>query len=559
MAEYQQIMQALRAADAAGNAEDARKLAQMAQRARKREVMAPPAQEALSPSLGSGIAKEDDAQFAAESPNLYAAREALKETGKTVAGAAREAGEFLGLDTALDPITRTAARMSVSEKEREAIPEATTAEIVGGGLMVGSMFLPYRMMQSAITKGFGPYSASRMAKIIAAAGSGAAGGYAYEGGEALAKGEDLPSPGAATAMGAGIPMAVAAAPSVIKAAGEGVSNFLGMTTGVGGTGVKKAFTSGKGFREGVTGKIVSDDVLDSAVSNLYELKAARGASYRSRLDKIAKMRSVVIDRKKVGAKLRSAIRSFGVNVSPGTDRTLNIDMSHSKIDRGARSAVKEMIEDIVFWDDWTPLGADTLKQRIDDFYAPTKNSRAMVSALRNEVKKAIVKQVPQYQKMVREYEVMTNHIEDINNNLLQGKTDTALRKLNTIFRDVNEYRLGVLEKLDDMTGANLADQLAGIAMRPTLPRGQLTKMATAAETGWLMSWNPLAAVSLMAASSPRIVGETAHALGRATRTGKKLVKPVGKTRAPGDILMEKISEAIKKWTSKPVVTAPAIR
>lgn len=300
-------------------------------------------------------------------------------------------------------------------------------------------------------------------------------------------------------------------------ASDVAANILGMTTGTGKAAIKQAFKGGEEFKKGLRGKIDAQMVLDNAVDALDEVKQTRRTAYQTQLAGIKSKANVVIDKKPVFNQLKISLKSFNIETYLDDAGELVIDTSQSGLDRSVRGAVSDLIKDVLQWKDWSPQGADILKQRIDDFYAPTKNSRAIVSPLRNSVKQAIIKQVPEYSKMVKDYEIMSGHIEDITKTLLSGKKDTALRRLNTIFRDVNEYRQAVLGKLDTLTDSKLTEQLAGVALSANLPRGWPSKVVPSVGAGTMAFYSPAIAAGIAISASPRLMGEIALKAGQAGR------------------------------------------
>jgi len=113
--------------------------------------------------------------------------------------------------------------------------------------------------------------------------------------------------------------------------------------------------------------------------------------------------------------------------------------------------------------------------------------------------------------------VVSEHINDIQKNLLAGKRDTALRRLNTAFRDVNDYRQKVLNKLDDLTGGELTQQLAGSTLRPLTPRGWPSKVVPTAAAGYGVANVGLGVAPAIMAASPRAMGNLAYYSGYGAR------------------------------------------
>ena len=164
------------------------------------------------------------AGFVIDEPEIALAPEAIETPSDarmlgTLAEKARGVGEFLGLEKATDPFMRTLARavtpeeeygVSATPEEREAaIPEPSAAELMGAGLQIGALFIPYGKIAGALKTGFGKLAPEAIAKALSAAGAGAVGGYAIEAGEKIQRGE-APTPGLTTAIGAVAPVALPA-------------------------------------------------------------------------------------------------------------------------------------------------------------------------------------------------------------------------------------------------------------------------------------------------------------------------------------------------------------
>lgn len=335
-------------------------------------------------------------------------------------------------------------------------------------------------------------------------------------------------------------------------ASDVASNILGMTTGTGKAAIKQAFKGGEEFTKGLRGKIDAQTVLDNAMDALNEIKDQRRTTYQTQLAGLKDKANIVIDKKPVFNQLKTSLKSFNIEAYLDDTGKLVVDTSKSALDKSARGAIAELVEDVLKWDDWSPAGADILKQRIDDFYAPTKNSRALVSPLKNAVKQQIVKQVPEYSEMLKGYEKASNDIKEITQTLLSGKRDTALRKLNIALRDNNEYRQAVLGKLDALTEGKLTEQLAGVTLSTAMPRGWPSKVVPTAAASIAALYNPLLTGGILAASSPRLMGEMALKAGQAGRgaeqAGKALMPhwkylyQVGRTQG----LLENLLENKKK-------------
>ena len=111
-------------------------------------------------------------------------------------------GGFLGLDKPAESLGKTAAYLTrpeslTPEMAQEAGLKPSGREVAGTSLQLGSLLAPFGAIKQGLT-------ALGLPKIISAALAGATGGYAYEAGEKISKGE-APTPGLTTALSALVP------------------------------------------------------------------------------------------------------------------------------------------------------------------------------------------------------------------------------------------------------------------------------------------------------------------------------------------------------------------
>lgn len=315
-----------------------------------------------------------------------------------------------------------------------------------------------------------------------------------------------------------------AAEKAISTAAIPLQKVLGKTTGAGEQALKSAYSNSDAFKRGYKGESSIDDVLDKGINKLRELRDLRGKAYKDALTQIEQKREIVIDKNPVMSRLDNLMKNYRITMKDVVDAEGNVigktaDFSRSTVDRSARSGLGELIDDVRNWDDWTPTGVDALKQRVNDFYSPSKNTSAFVSNMYDTLHKSIVSKVPEYAKMTRDYADTSRKLNEIQKALSinpEGKfnKDTAIRKLETAFRDVNKYRLSQINSLDP-TG-EFRDELAGTAMNSWLTRGQLpfSIYGGALSAGAFM--NPYA-LTMAPALSPKMVGKGMQYMGNTGR------------------------------------------
>ena len=213
---------------------------------------------------------------------------------------------------------------------------------------------------------------------------------------------------------------------------------------------------------------------------------------------------------------------------------------------GVREQIRAHVED---WKTSDPAefhtveGLDALKRAIGDVRdstQPRTPERVVADRMYQAVRGEITKQAPEYAKVMQDYAQASDLLKDIERSLSLGEkanTETAIRKLQAIMRnDVSSAygKRGDYAKALEAAGATgLSEQMAGQAMSSMLPRGlRGGAVGTTAVGGAGASMvDPsflLPAATIGAVSSPRLVGELAHAAGRASQPATALSRALSK-------------------------------
>jgi hypothetical protein len=175
--------------------------------------------------------------------------------------------------------------------------------------------------------------------------------------------------------------------------------------------------------------------------------------------------------------------------------------------------------------------ADALKQAVGNIWNRTKeDSRGerVASQAYHAIKAEIEKQAPAYADVNQGYSTARRELDDLKRTLSLGEgatNDTALRKLQSTMRNNAatswQHRVNLIDELATRGGQpDLPAALAGQSSNAPMPRGfgQITTLsAGGAGLNALFDGDMkkgLASAALLAASSPRVVGEASHALGR---------------------------------------------
>lgn len=414
------------------------------------------------------------------------------------------AAEMLGVENAptfsdrYNEIVKPA--LEAQEKFSEENPITSTALQVGGAVV------------SPINKlgaGLIGKSTGALGKIATGTGVGAGTGSIYGAGRAESL-EELPQTIIEDVTTGGIVGgAIPVAGQAVKGLGKLGSELLGITTGTGSRSIEQAYKAGqrgsRTFLENMRGNVSKTDVVDTARNELNKLKIAKNAEYSQNIDAI-KTDKTNLDIKGVIEKLQGIKKDYNVG-------------GFSKAGKSTQKAIDE-VSDIV--DDFAKRpeihnaeGFDALKQRIYDISFPVEERQAnnIVKQMGNAVKSEITKQAPTYAKTMKEYTEASNTIRELENalSLKEGKSvDTALRKLQSSFRNNVSSNYGTRGDLvEKLGGDELADAIAGQNLADLMPRGLVGRLAGGAG---VYTQN----IPAILGSSPRLVGESAYYLGKAS-------------------------------------------
>jgi hypothetical protein len=182
---------------------------------------------------------------------------------------------------------------------------------------------------------------------------------------------------------------------------------------------------------------------------------------------------------------------------------------------------------------WTAEGFDALKQKLGDIRDATQYGtpeRLVADQIYQAARNTIVKQVPEYAKVMKGYEEATKQIKEIERTLSLNpgaSIDTALRKLQSVLRDnVNTnygQRARLAQFLVNAGAPHLMEKLAGQALSAWTPRG-LGKMVgteimagAAGALGGGATGAGMAALGTLPLMSPRAMGEASYLGGRVAK------------------------------------------
>ena len=309
-----------------------------------------------------------------------------------------------------------------------------------------------------------------------------------------------------------LPEGVKAAPGTI--AREGLS----MTTGAPASAFGQAFERGAGrqrvgatpiteaFREGISGDVMPETLVENAKSAMQEMRSAASRDYRSGMVDISKDKTVLsfdeLDR--TLDKMRADAMYKGEVVKPEVLNTVDDMQTIVNNWRGLDPAEFH-----------TPEGFDKLKQRLfeatENIPFDDRTRRRAAGAVYGAVKDTIRSQAPTYSKVMDQYSDAQQTLGRMESELGLGRgaVDTAATKL-TQRPPSRKGRDDLVSLLADYD-PKLAAQVAGEQLSPVFPRG-LRSVGAGVGTA-LGAIGNVASLGLI---SPRLMGEAAYGAGRAS-------------------------------------------
>lgn len=313
------------------------------------------------------------------------------------------------------------------------------------------------------------------------------------------------------------------AEAIARPAGRGLASVLGgIGTHTGGESIRQMAQAG--YEGGAKAKVAASqmretapitDLLDSASAALQNIKAQRGAEYTNAMRAVSADKTV-LPFSSIDSAVNNAlnIKQFkGVSISP-TTAGVQQELSQLVAAWKARNPA----------DFHTAEGLDALKQAIGDIRDATEYgspSRKVADSVYNSVRSEIVKQAPDYAKVMEKYSEASELISEIQRHLLgkeKGSPITAIRKLQGLMAaggKNKQMEMSLAKQLEAAGAPNLLAGLSGVSMQDWVPRMLSGRLGAGIGTAIVAANNPVVAGALLPLQSPRLVGEAALATGKA--------------------------------------------
>ena len=313
--------------------------------------------------------------------------------------------------------------------------------------------------------------------------------------------------------------------------GKAAGHMVGLQSGTGNEALSQAYKAGKSggvnqaaLIDNMRGNVPQTDVLNTIDANIQAMGKARSADYTKGMAALGKNTKPLSF-----APIEKAAKD-SMNVSTYTGKNSGIQVSTARSTLGVQKELADLINEwkkLPAKDFHTAEGLDALKKNIGDLRDSTPYgtpARLAADKVYHAVKNEITKLAPDYAKTMKDYQNASDTLHEIRNTLSvkpNASIDTQMRKLQSLMRNnVNTNygnRLDMVKQMEAQGGNQVLPAVAGQALNSWTPRGlqRASAIPGAAAVGYLA--NPLAGVASLAASSPRLMGETALKAGQINR------------------------------------------
>lgn len=302
----------------------------------------------------------------------------------------------------------------------------------------------------------------------------------------------------------------------IKAAGRGIANITGLTSGAGGESVKRAFDAGRRnsqtFKTAMRGSNNVFNVVDEADDAIRKMERARSEVFKKTLPQNGNGIMLPID---------DINAAFNNSMNQITGVTRGVD----DVAENALRKVQRLAQNVNKAGGLNFNNAMEMKKAIDGIIQPLerageKNAVRLIQPIQSALKSTMVKAVPEYSNALSGFAEASQTINAIKKALSMGTNPTTeLRALQGITRQSVAAAQGGKQQLgrilDEVSGGKILDEIAGGQVNSWLPRDIMRALGAggAAISTRALNTNPLALPAVLS-FSPRAVGETAFALGR---------------------------------------------
>jgi hypothetical protein len=336
--------------------------------------------------------------------------------------------------------------------------------------------------------------------------------------------------------------------------GKTTSEVTGLSAGTGAAPIELAYQAGRegmaDFRPSMSGKIEPAEAFTRAQAGIEGIVEQRNANYVANLDNFKNDKKVIDPNE-----IKQTIDELKEVTSPRNFIRYE----------NAESARQEVLSTFDRWSNsegnkFNPINFDDFKRSLNGIrakYKGDKQAELIIGKTYDKVVNTIEKNAPGYANWMKGYGEMSDLVDEITKTFsLGGNPDTAIRKLQSVMRNNVNTNYGQRKKLIDVLAEyepSLPGLLAGQALSSWTPRGlagQATRLQGAAAGllgagGVVSPGAALLAVPALAASSPRVLGETAYGAGRVA-AGLNAIPSIPRPALAGSVQVGRAKQELER-------------
>jgi len=320
-----------------------------------------------------------------------------------------------------------------------------------------------------------------------------------------------------------------------KGAGSVTKGIVSKVSGVPAEAINLALKSPakvkKAMRDfAASGDIAPEQILAHAEDAFNSVKSMRDDAYRAAIEKVQNAKNFKLgDPGEVKNAFIAPLKKFGFDIGENGSVVFGKKVT---LPKNKQSEIDEVVSRMNEWDDFSPLGINDLRKVVSSYkkngvLASTadKQFNSILGKIENGLSDYASELSPKIKELNKAYakdsELLDHAMSALS--LGKGKPDTAARKLLNVLNPKSDVYRKVLQDLGERAGKDLESQIAGYSMSKFIPEGLTSRVGAGVATGLGALTNP-AFIAGAAASSPRLVGETATALGSAlgSRAGRAI-------------------------------------
>jgi len=350
----------------------------------------------------------------------------------------------------------------------------------------------------------------------------------------------------------------------------------GVATGTGGPAIRNAFSAAanrfadpakyKAFVDAFTGATPPEETASYAQKAVTDLIRQRGVEYQQEMAKV-KLNQKPLSFQDIDDALIDALNDH-TRITKSGIRVTTSDLSEKAV-----QAVEEVLSEFrkLPPDDFTVEIADAMKRRVHalaekpefkDQFGRANSGGHVINSVERSIRNTINTASPDYAKVMMAYETATNDLKQAQRELSLGKDANAgmtLRKLQSGLRNnvssAYAHRAKLIEFLEANGAPDLGAMLSGMALGEPTSRGGMGRLFTALSAGELFGGHGLAAGAAgLAATSPKVTGRAARAIGTGVALAKEPARLAGKL--PGAVPLAeawlRTPQARGRWLNRPL-------